>query len=103
MAFRRLQSFLSQEELVVRGRGKESIDETGYIAVEVSGQWGWTDDMEAAPAIDIPADKPLQVRRGEVLAVVGKVGSGKSSLGEAPRGAKRLTMNTTISVVIQLR
>ncbi|GMI10781.1 hypothetical protein TrVE_jg12891 [Triparma verrucosa] len=86
VAFRRLQSFLSQEELVVRGRGKESIDETGYIAVEVSGQWGWTDDMEAAPAIDIPEDKPLQVKRGEVLAVVGKVGSGKSSLASAILG-----------------
>ena len=47
-------------------------------------------DGSLPPAVDIPAGEPLEVRRGEIVAVVGKVGSGKSSLISAILGEVRL-------------
>lgn len=63
------------------------VDPTGEFAVDMkSAEYSWHAVAAQTPQLFKLSNLNLQVRRGELLAVVGAVGSGKSSLGLAIAG-----------------
>lgn len=101
VSFRRLESFLSTEQLKPLGRkggcdaNKEDPDPKEPL-VKLSGDWTWGGEE---PHVKIPVDDPIEVRRGEILAVVGMVGSGKTSIVSAMLGElKPLSPDPAISL-----
>ena len=95
VSFRRLEAFLSQEQLEPLGRKQQEEGDDGQkdadpkIAdplVKLSGDWTWGSDE---PHVMIPLSSPIEVRGGEILAIVGMVGSGKTSIISAMLGELR--------------
>ncbi|KAG0301029.1 hypothetical protein BGZ98_008678 [Dissophora globulifera] len=86
LALHRLNDFLAQPE--IENLKQHSVSEGGDIALElVDGEFTW-DDENGSPVL---ARINLQVKRGQVVAIVGDVGSGKSSLLAALLGQIRQT------------
>ncbi|KAF8946123.1 Multidrug resistance-associated protein 1 [Haplosporangium gracile] len=86
LALRRLDDFLTQPE--VEPLEEYSVSEGGDTAIElVDGEFTWDGD-DNGPALQ---GVNLKVKRGEVVAIVGDVGSGKSSFVAALLGQIRQT------------
>ncbi|KAF9148723.1 Multidrug resistance-associated protein 1 [Linnemannia schmuckeri] len=86
LALRRLDDFLTQPE--VEPLKEYSVSEGGDTAIElVDGEFAWDGDNNG-PALQ---GINLKVKRGEVIAIVGDVGSGKSSFIAALLGQIRQT------------
>lgn len=86
LALRRLDDFLTQPE--VEPLKEYSVTEGGDTAIElVDGEFTWDGD-DNGPALQ---GINLKVKRGEVVAIVGDVGSGKSSFVAALLGQIRQT------------
>ncbi|KAG0272417.1 Multidrug resistance-associated protein 1 [Linnemannia exigua] len=86
LALRRLDDFLTQPE--VEPLKEYSVSEGGDTAIElIDGEFTWDGD-DNGPALQ---DINLKVKRGEVVAIVGDVGSGKSSFVAALLGQIRQT------------
>ncbi|KAF9903567.1 Multidrug resistance-associated protein 1, partial [Linnemannia zychae] len=86
LALRRLDDFLTQPE--VEPLKEYSVSEGGDTAIElIDGEFTWDGD-DSGPALQ---DINLKVKRGEVVAIVGDVGSGKSSFIAALLGQIRQT------------
>ncbi|KAK3846019.1 MAG: P-loop containing nucleoside triphosphate hydrolase protein [Linnemannia gamsii] len=86
LALRRLDDFLTQPE--VEPLKEYSVSEGGDTAIElIDGEFTW-DGEDNGPALQ---GINLKVKRGEVIAIVGDVGSGKSSFVAALLGQIRQT------------
>ncbi|KAG0289698.1 Multidrug resistance-associated protein 1 [Linnemannia gamsii] len=86
LALRRLDDFLTQPE--VEPLKEYSVSEGGNTAIElIDGEFTWDGD-DNGPALQ---GINLKVKRGEVVAIVGDVGSGKSSFVAALLGQIRQT------------
>ncbi|KAF9117765.1 Multidrug resistance-associated protein 1, partial [Mortierella sp. 14UC] len=86
LALRRLDDFLTQPE--VEPLKEYSVSEGGDTAIElIDGEFTWDGD-DNGPALQ---GINLKVKRGEVVAIVGDVGSGKSSFVAALLGQIRQT------------
>ncbi|KAF9937640.1 Multidrug resistance-associated protein 1 [Mortierella alpina] len=86
LALQRLNDFLTQAEVVPLQEYPSS--EGGNVALELTdGEFTWDGD-ESGPAL---SGINLKVKRGEVVAIVGDVGSGKSSFIAALLGQIRQT------------
>lgn len=81
-----IEDYLGAEERGSSSTGLK-VDPTCEFAVEMKGaEYSWHAVAAQTPQLFKLANLTLQVRRGELLAVVGPVGSGKSSLGLAIAG-----------------
>jgi len=76
VVFSRLESLLSMKEDPTPTQ-KQSNRPTGSLSIE-NGRFGW--QQSEGPAVEVLRDLDLRVKPGELIAVVGKVGSGKTSL-----------------------
>ncbi|KAF9433312.1 hypothetical protein BGZ76_009620 [Entomortierella beljakovae] len=88
LAFRRLNDFLTQSE--IEPLEERTAEEGGDTVIEVQdGEFTWDGD-DKGPAL---SGISLKVRRGEVVAIIGDVGSGKSSFIAALLGQIRQSNN----------
>ncbi|KAF9109180.1 hypothetical protein BGX27_007889 [Mortierella sp. AM989] len=86
LALHRLNDYLTQAEVVPLE--EYSLDKGGDVAVELQdGEFTW-DGGDNGPAL---SSINLKVKRGEVVAIIGEVGSGKSSFIAALLGQIRQT------------
>ncbi|KAG0333210.1 Multidrug resistance-associated protein 1 [Podila humilis] len=86
LALRRLDDYLTQPE--IESLEEYSATDGGDIALELSGgEFTWDGD-DSGPAL---SNINLQVKKGDVVAIVGDVGSGKSSFIAALLGQIRQT------------
>ncbi|KAF9933544.1 Multidrug resistance-associated protein 1 [Linnemannia zychae] len=86
LAIRRLDDYLTQPE--VEPLKEYSVSEGGDTAIDLEhGEFTWDGD-DSGPALE---DINFNVKRGEVVAIVGDVGSGKSSFIAALLGQIRQT------------
>ncbi|CAG8502871.1 1064_t:CDS:10 [Rhizophagus irregularis] len=79
VALRRVEEYLTSEELdpkaVIRQGYYDTEDERSELVSVKNGTFGWGNSGEA-----VLEDINLSVKKGELVAIVGKVGAGKSSL-----------------------
>jgi ABC-type multidrug transport system fused ATPase/permease subunit len=76
VSFKRVSKFLQAEELDVAAVQRLPHDPEAKFDVEIKGTFSWDDSTNTHTLKDIN----LQIPRGQLVAVVGSVGSGKSSL-----------------------
>ncbi|ELU09880.1 hypothetical protein CAPTEDRAFT_178694 [Capitella teleta] len=100
---KRLQDFLKSEELDERSVAHDSANQGSFEAVHMQhGTFAWENGQEN-PTLH---DMTLSVKKGEFVAIVGTVGSGKSSLVSAMLGEMRklqgnVSVNGSVAYVAQ--
>jgi ATP-binding cassette subfamily C (CFTR/MRP) protein 1 len=89
VSFERIHSFVSREELPKRDRAKASTTQKVMIRMK-NASFKWPTDTETPHLNSLN----LKVKRGECCAIVGSVGSGKSTLCQAVLGEIRQVAGT---------
>lgn len=104
----RLEKFMRSEELDTNAVDRKSIEGDEDLAISArSASFSWTEpDSSHEQSTSILADINLEVKKGALVAVVGTVGSGKSSLlacllGEMPKLHGKVCVSGSVAYVPQ--